>query len=235
MKFWVVGMQDQVRIKLTVERIKSEIQRLKDVDAPIIDDKDEIVFKTSFPFQNFIVENFDGIHYEYSQKAEQLYKFFEHSPDNYIKNGEYQVNIGKYYTYPLYQNRKPRKWFEAMFPYTTKQLFDTPEIVNAAFVIADAESGVAPHYGPKAEDPKWPCLRGQAILVSENESLLCQLKDDKIYMKNQIEGDNFYFDDTDLHWINNYSNMKRVVLLYDFVTENVSNLNDSIYNLALHK
>ena len=65
MKFWVVGMQDQVRIKLTVERIKSEIQRLKDVDVPIIDDKDEIVFKTSFPFQNFIVENFDGIHYEY--------------------------------------------------------------------------------------------------------------------------------------------------------------------------
>ena len=228
-------MQDTDRIKLTVDRITREIHRLKDVDVPLIEDKDEVVFKTSFPFDNSIVKNFDGIHHEFLQKQDQLYKFFEHHPDDYISDGEYEVNIGKYYTYPLYQTRKPKKWFEVMFPFTTKQLKDTPQIINAAFVIADGSSGVAPHYGPRAEDPKWPCLRGQAVLVSENQSLLCQLKDDKIYLKNQVEGDNFFFDDTDLHWINNYSDKKRVVLLYDFVTDKNEELDDSIYNLALHK
>jgi len=231
----VVGVQDTDRIKITVQRIKKEIDRLKDVDVPLIEDKEEVVFKTTFPFDNYIANNFDAIHSEFLQKTEQLYKFFESHPNNYISDGEYEVNIGKYYTYPLYENRKPKKWFKAMFPVIFELLSKTPEIINAAFVIAEADSGVAPHYGPKAEDPSWPCLRGQSIIQSDNQSLLCQLKDDKIYLKNQIEGDNFYFDDTDLHWIKNYSNNKRVVLLYDFVVNGHDKLKNNIYNLALHK
>lgn len=242
-------MKDIDRLAATVERLKSELNRLKDVNVPLIEDKEEVVFKRDFPFKNHLAENWNTVHQEFKEREDQLYKFFEHDGSEYVgRNSDgIKVNYGTYYTFALMANREPYKWFKAMFPKTCKLLEDTPEIYNAGFVICGAESGLAPHYGPKAEQPDWPLLRGQCVIVSDNQSLLCQLKTDKIYMVNQVEGDNFYFDDCEMHWVTNYSKVQdslRVVMVYDFIDKEGhpewrphkdSPINILLYNLAKYK
>lgn len=211
-------MSEQNRFEYNYKRVLEEYERLKDEDVPLIEDKEGKYFGVNFPFENHIAKNWTVIRNELDLKREQLTKFFEHAGDQYYGKNEdgIKVSFGSYYTYALYFGQQPYKWFQAMFPETCKLIQSCPLIYNAGFIIANGKSGLNPHYGPGA-DIDWPMLRGQTILSGDGNSLLSQLHDDKIYVKTQVEGESFYFDDTNMHWTQNYSDDERIVLVYDFL------------------
>jgi hypothetical protein len=240
-------MTEQSRFDSNLAKITNEYERLKDVDVPQIEDKDGKYFSFDFPFDNHIAKNWQSIREELDLKRQQLEGFFEHAGDQYYgmnKDG-IGVSIGDYRTYALVSDGKPFKWFESMFPETSKFICDCNSIIYAGLIVAKGKSGLNPHYGPGA-DVYWPMLRGQTILKGDGNSLLCQLHDDQIYLRTQAEGDSFYFDDTNMHWTKNFSDDERVLLVYDFIDPSKDSSdfkwknhegmsNRMIYLLANHK
>lgn len=240
-------MSEQNRFEYNYKRVLEEYERLKDVDVPLIEDKEGKHFGVDFPFENHIAENWTVIRNELDLKRDQLINFFEHAGDQYYgKNEEgVRVSFGSYHTYALMFDQRPYKWFKAMFPETSKILESCQTVYNAGLIIAKGKSGLNPHYGPGA-DIEWPILRGQTILSGDGNSLLCQLHGDEIYVKTQVEGESFYFDDTNMHWTQNYSDDERIVLVYDFLDpkrdkgdyewkNHEGPVNKLVYLLANHK
>lgn len=247
-------MGEQNRFEYNAKRVFEEYERLKDVDVPLIEDKEGKHFRVDFPFENHIAENWTVIRDELDSKRDQLINFFEHAGNNYYhpplrsaeKNEEgIQVSFGSYHTYALMFDQRPYKWFEAMFPETSKLLKSCQTIHNSGLIIAEGKSGLNPHYGPGA-NVEWPILRGQTILSGDGNSLLCQLHGEEVYVKTQVEGESFYFDDTNMHWTRNYSDDERIVLIYDFLDpkrhkgddewkKNDGPFDKSVYLLANHK
>lgn len=203
-----------------VRRTQDTLSKLDLESIPLKDDVDQVVFKTDFYFDNHIASNWKIIRNELVSKLDQLESFFEHTGSDYIHDS---ISEGSYHTWPIAYKLKYQQWFKVMFPETYSIMSSIEQITAAAIVKAGPDSGLNPHHGPGNNVDDYPFLRGQTILISDGQSKVTSFNSDgNGYQKTQIEGESWYFDDSDLHCVYNQSSKDRIILIYDFFAEDAS-------------